>query len=102
MLSRFLKLAALSTLAASAAFSPASAQVTFLDHRGKAVELDSPPKRLLSIVPSGSIIYYGVDEGPEHIVGVNEGLISTELAPFPSQDPDGDGFWEPGAYSEGP
>jgi iron complex transport system substrate-binding protein len=72
MLSRFLKLAALSTLAASAAFSPALAQVTFLDHRGKAVELDSPPKRLLSIVPSGSIIYYSVDEGPEHIVGVNE------------------------------
>lgn len=28
--------------------------------------------------------------------------FSTELAPFPDQDPDLDGFWEPGPYSEGP
>ncbi|HEY2775373.1 MAG TPA: sialate O-acetylesterase [Candidatus Binatia bacterium] len=28
--------------------------------------------------------------------------FSTALAPFVDQDPDADGFWEPGAYTEGP
>jgi iron complex transport system substrate-binding protein len=72
MFSRFLQLAALSTLAASAAFAPAAGQVTFLDHRGKAVELDSPPKRLVSIVPVAPILYYSVDQTAEHMAGVSE------------------------------
>jgi hypothetical protein len=28
--------------------------------------------------------------------------FSTELEPFPGQDPDSDGFWEPGPYTEAP
>jgi len=28
--------------------------------------------------------------------------FSTALAPFTDQDPDGDGFWEPGPYTEAP
>jgi sialate O-acetylesterase len=36
--------------------------------------------------------------------GIEHGTapFSTELAPFPAQDPDADGFWEPGPYDDTP
>jgi iron complex transport system substrate-binding protein len=67
-----LKLAAFSALAAALTTGSPRAQVSFIDHRGKVIELPSPPERLVSIIASGPIVYYSVDEGADHIVGVNE------------------------------
>ena len=54
----------------------AQAQVFFLDHRGKVIELDSPPQRIVSLFASGPLVYYAVDGGSQHIVGVNKKALA--------------------------
>ena len=71
-MSEVLKLTLFAALAAALTTGSAEAQTSFIDHRNKVIELQSPPERLLSIVPSGGIVYYSVDEGAEHIAGVTD------------------------------
>jgi len=64
-------------LAVTAAFLMATlpgaqAEVRFLDHRNKEIVLESPPQKLVSMFASGPIVYYAVDGGSEHIVGVRQ------------------------------
>lgn len=54
-------------LAAGAAL----AQVSFLDHRGVAIELAGPAQRVVSIVRSAPVVYYSIDGTAAHMVGMN-------------------------------
>jgi iron complex transport system substrate-binding protein len=49
----------------------AAAQVSFLDHRGALIALETPPQRLVSIVRSAPIVYYSIDGTAAHMVGMN-------------------------------
>jgi iron complex transport system substrate-binding protein len=55
----------------------AQAQVSFLDHRGKVIEFQSPPQRIVSLFASGPLVYYAVEGGSKHIVGVNRKAMAT-------------------------
>jgi iron complex transport system substrate-binding protein len=71
-----------SVVAFAVAGHGAEAQVSFTDHRNKTIELDAPPERLVSVIPSGPIVYFGVDGGAEHIAGVNESSYKTFTTGF--------------------
>ena len=49
----------------------AQAEVRFLDHRGKAIVLESPPQKIVSMFASGPLVYYAVDGKSDRIAGVN-------------------------------
>jgi len=58
-------------------------------------------------VATPTIVHYAIGHTPSWanlFNGDNLGAapFSTELAPFASPDPDGDGFWEPGSYDDTP
>jgi iron complex transport system substrate-binding protein len=66
----------------------AQAEVTFLDHRGKLIELKEPPQRIVSMFASGPLVHYAVDGHSERIVGVGkkakamyEGSFYAQLIP---------------------
>ena len=77
------------TMAALMAMAGAAqAEVQFLDHRGKVIDLKEPPKRIVSMFASGPLVHYAVEGTGEHIVGVNvkakamyEGSIYAEMMP---------------------
>lgn len=50
----------------------AHAESSFLDHRGKKITFESPPKRVVTVVRSAPIIYRAVDEKADNIVGMNK------------------------------
>jgi iron complex transport system substrate-binding protein len=71
-----------------AAAPAAQAEVTFLDHRGKLIELKAPPQRIVSMFASGPLVHYAIDGRSERIVGVNkkakamyEGSFYAQLIP---------------------
>ena len=49
----------------------ARADVTFLDDRGKVIDLKQPPKRIVSMFASGPLVHYAVEETGAHFVGAN-------------------------------
>lgn len=50
----------------------ASAQVSFLDHRGKRIELPAPPERMAAVIGAGgTILYRAIDGTTAHIAGTN-------------------------------
>lgn len=58
-------------------------------------------------VPAPTAVHYAVGRNARwanlfNAIERGAAPFSTELEPFPDQDPDSDGFWEPGAYVEGP
>jgi iron complex transport system substrate-binding protein len=66
----------------------AQAEVTFLDHRGKLIEFEAPPQRIVSMFASGPLVHYAIDGHSERIVGVNkkakamyEGSFYAQLIP---------------------
>ncbi len=66
----------------------AQADVTFLDHRGKLIELEAPPQRIVSMFASGPLVHYAIDGHSDRIVGVNkkakamyEGSFYAQLIP---------------------
>ena len=66
----------------------ARADVSFLDHRNKLIELKSPPQRIVSMFASGPIVHYAIDGHSERIAGVNkkaqamyEGSFYAQLIP---------------------
>ena len=70
------------------AMPAAQADVTFLDHRGKLIELEAPPQRIVSMFASGPLVHYAVDGHSDRIVGVNkkakamyEGSFYAQLIP---------------------
>jgi iron complex transport system substrate-binding protein len=71
-------LGAVLVLAAGAA----EAQVSFLDHRGVLIELETPAQRLVSIIRSAPVVYYSVDTTAAHQVGMNadtQGTLSSTI-----------------------
>ncbi|MBO0344377.1 ABC transporter substrate-binding protein [Roseibium sp. CAU 1637] len=64
----------LALLMALPVFSPAAlhAETAFIDHRGKTITLQEPPKRVVTIVRSTPIIYRAIDDTAEHIAGMNK------------------------------
>jgi iron complex transport system substrate-binding protein len=70
------------------AMPAAQAEVTFLDHRGKLIELEAPPQRIVSMFASGPLVHYAIDGHSDRIVGVNkkakamyEGSFYAQLIP---------------------
>lgn len=58
-------------------------------------------------VPTPTAVHYAIGRNASwaNLFNADErgaAPFSTELAPFANQDPDADGFWEPGPYSEAP
>ncbi len=49
----------------------AQAEVQFLDHRGKLIDLKEPPKRIVSMFASGPLVHTAVEGTDAHFVGVN-------------------------------
>ena len=50
----------------------AQAEVTFLDHRGKLIELEAPPQRIVSMFASGPLVHYAIEGHSDRIVGVQQ------------------------------
>ena len=71
ILQRVTSLAAAAAAVAIGALGRRPGPGSFLDHRGKVIEFQSPPQRIVSLFASGPLVYYAVDGGSEHIVGVN-------------------------------
>lgn len=62
---------------ALAASGTAQAEVKFLDHRGKLIELKTPPERLVTMIRSAPILYYAVDLTTGHMAGINSDSLAT-------------------------
>lgn len=56
----------------------AHAQITFKDHRGVEINLESPPEKLVTIVRSGPILYRAVDGTADHISAVNKSFFTRD------------------------
>jgi iron complex transport system substrate-binding protein len=76
------------TAALVVALPAAQAEVTFLDHRGKLIELQAPPQRIVSMFASGPLVHYAIDGHSDRIIGVNkkakamyEGSFYAQLIP---------------------
>lgn len=56
-----------------------AAEVDFVDHRGVAIKLPSPPQKVVTIVRSGPIIYRAIDGTTEHISAVNQSFYKRDF-----------------------
>jgi iron complex transport system substrate-binding protein len=69
--------ALMAAIGITAAASPAAAQATFTDHRGREITLEAPPQRLVVITRAAPIVYYAVDRTTEHLAGINPTSLNT-------------------------
>ncbi|MHA7777110.1 ABC transporter substrate-binding protein [Roseibium sp. M-1] len=58
------------------ASSPARAETSFLDHRGKTITFEAPPERVVTIVRSAPLIYRAVDGKADAIAGMNKDSLT--------------------------